>query len=165
VLSGAAQRIGFRAHQGMDERGEQLAQRVGMRSGESFSQHLGPVDIVGSDHRVDSFARVTLDGLSKNHAMTFIYPATTRRAIRSGPVIHHPGGRNLAVSCGAVEPGSEAQIGYGRLGMWCDPVSPGGGFCDAMQRVDEGGRRLLRRRAAVRARATSYNQSVTATTI
>ena len=24
---------------------------------------------------------------------------------------------------GAVEPGSEAQIDYGRLGMWCDPVS------------------------------------------
>ena len=56
---------------------------------ESFSQHLGPVDIVGSGHRVDSFARVTLDGLSKNHAMTFIYPATTRRAMRSGPT-HTP---------------------------------------------------------------------------
>jgi hypothetical protein len=34
---------------------------------------------VGSGHRVDSFARVTLDGLSKNHAMTLIYPATRRR--------------------------------------------------------------------------------------
>jgi hypothetical protein len=34
---------------------------------------------VGSGHRVDSFARVTLVGLSKNHAMTFVYRATTRR--------------------------------------------------------------------------------------
>src|SRR5271165_2564692 len=32
-----------------------------------------------------SFARVTLDGLSKNHAMTFIYPATTRRTSQTGP--------------------------------------------------------------------------------
>src|SRR6185437_11290815 len=39
-----------------------------------------PVDIVGSGHRVDSFARVSLDGLSKNHAMTFTHSATTRRA-------------------------------------------------------------------------------------
>ena len=67
----------------MDERRQQLTQHIGMRRGESFSQHLGPVDIVGSGHRVDSFARVTLDGLSKNHAMTFIYPATTRRTIKS----------------------------------------------------------------------------------
>src|ERR1700692_3019671 len=44
-----------------------------------------PVDIVGSGHRVYSFARVTLDGLSKNHAMTFIHPATTRRYRSSGP--------------------------------------------------------------------------------
>jgi len=28
---------------------------------------------------------VTLDGLSKNHAMTFIYPATTRRTSQTGP--------------------------------------------------------------------------------
>jgi hypothetical protein len=35
---------------------------------------------VGSGHRVDSFARVTLTGLSKNHAMTFNHSATTRRA-------------------------------------------------------------------------------------
>ena len=45
----------------------------------------GPVDIVGSGHRVDSFARVTLTGLSKNHAMTFNHSATTRRYRRSGP--------------------------------------------------------------------------------
>jgi len=44
-----------------------------------------PVDIVGSGHRVDSFARVDFGRLSKNHAMTFIYPATTRRYQRSGP--------------------------------------------------------------------------------
>src|SRR4051812_7717933 len=71
---GPAQCFGLRAHQGMDERRQQLTQHIGMRRGESFSQHRGPVDIVGSGHRVDSFARVTLDGLSKNHAMTFIYP-------------------------------------------------------------------------------------------
>src|SRR5271167_2312839 len=29
----------------------------------------------------------------------------------------------VTVPRGAVEPGSEAQIDYGRLGMWCDPVS------------------------------------------
>jgi transposase len=29
----------------------------------------------------------------------------------------------VTVARGAVEPGSEAQIDYGRLGMWCDPVS------------------------------------------
>ncbi|AYE99472.1 hypothetical protein C0J29_31525 (plasmid) [Mycobacterium paragordonae] len=28
---------------------------------------------------------MTLDGLSKNHAMTFIHSATTRRTSRSGP--------------------------------------------------------------------------------
>jgi hypothetical protein len=50
-----------------------------MTGGESFGEHGGQVDIVGSGHRVDSFARVTLDGLSKNHAMTFNHSATTRR--------------------------------------------------------------------------------------
>ena len=74
-----AKRIAFGAHQGMDERRQQLAQHVGVSGSESFSQHLWPVDIVGSGHRVDSFARVTLDGLSKNHAMTFNHSATTRR--------------------------------------------------------------------------------------
>jgi transposase len=29
----------------------------------------------------------------------------------------------VTVARGAVEPGSEAQIDYGKLGMWCDPVS------------------------------------------
>ena len=47
----------------------------GMSGGESFGQHDGQVDIVGSSHRVDSFARVTLDGPSKNHAMTFNHSA------------------------------------------------------------------------------------------
>ena len=40
---------------------------------------VGQVDIVGSGHHVDSFARVALTGLSKNHAMTFNHSATTRR--------------------------------------------------------------------------------------
>ena len=35
----------------------------------------------------------------------------------------------VTVPRGAVEPGSEAQIDYGRLGMWCDPVSGGGSRC------------------------------------
>src|SRR3954453_23580988 len=69
----------------MDERGQQLAQHVGMSAGESFGQHRGQVDIVGSGHRVDSFARVTLTGPSKNHAMTFNHSATTRRYRSSGP--------------------------------------------------------------------------------
>jgi hypothetical protein len=81
AVTSAAQGVGFRAHQCVDERGQQLAQHVGVSAGESFSQHRRPIDIVGSGHRVDSFARVTLDGLSKNHAMTFIYSATTRRAL------------------------------------------------------------------------------------
>jgi len=34
---------------------------------------------------VYSFARVTLVGPSKNHAMTFIYPATTCRDLASRP--------------------------------------------------------------------------------
>jgi len=79
AVSGTAQGIGFSPHQGMDERGQQLAQHVGVAGGESFGQHGGQVDIVGSGHRVDSFARVTLDGLSKNHAMTFNHSAMTRR--------------------------------------------------------------------------------------
>ncbi len=62
---------------------------VGVGGGESFSQQLRPVDIVGSGHRVDSFARVTLVGLSKNHAMTLIHPATTRRSSTRGPT-HTP---------------------------------------------------------------------------
>ena len=73
-----AQGVGFGTHQGVDERGQQFAQHVGVGGGESFGQHNGPVDIVGSGHRVDSFARVTLDGLS-NHAMTFNHSTTTRR--------------------------------------------------------------------------------------
>ncbi len=79
TVAGATQGVGFRPHQGVDERGQQLTQHVGVARGESFGQHSGPVDILGSGHRVDSFARVTLVGLSKNHAMTFVYPATTRR--------------------------------------------------------------------------------------
>ena len=75
----AVQGISFGAHQGVDEGSQQLAQHIGMGGGESFGQHSGQVDIVGSGHRVDSFARVTLDGLSKNHAMTFNHSATTRR--------------------------------------------------------------------------------------
>ena len=52
-----------------------------MGGGESLGQHGGQVDIVGSGHRVDSFARVTLVGLSKNHAMTFNHSGTTHRAL------------------------------------------------------------------------------------
>lgn len=47
--------------------------------GESFGEGGGQVDIVGSGHPVDCFARVTLDGLSKSHAITSIHSATTRR--------------------------------------------------------------------------------------
>jgi hypothetical protein len=36
---------------------------------------------------------VTLVGLSKNHAMTIFYPATTRQSLRPG-LIHHSAGRN-----------------------------------------------------------------------
>jgi hypothetical protein len=39
----------------VDERGQQLAQHIGMSGGESFGQHSGQVDIVGSGHRVCSF--------------------------------------------------------------------------------------------------------------
>jgi hypothetical protein len=56
---------------------QQIAQHIGMGGSESLSQDLLQVDIVDSGHRVYSFARVTLDGLSKNHAMTLIHPATT----------------------------------------------------------------------------------------
>src|SRR6188472_1429758 len=84
-ITRAANGVGFRAHQRVDERRQQFPQHVGVRAGESLGQHSRPVDIVGSGHRVDSFARVTLVGLSKNHAMAFIYPATTRRLSRSGP--------------------------------------------------------------------------------
>jgi hypothetical protein len=70
--------------------GQQLTQHIRVSAGESFGQQLGPVDIVGSGHRIDSFARVTLTGLSKNHAMTFIHPATTH----AGPLrlLHHSAG-------------------------------------------------------------------------
>ena len=85
AVPGTAQRVGLRAQQGVDERRQQFAQHVGVGGGESIGQHRRPVDIVGSGHRVNSFARVTLTGLSKNHAMTFIYSATTRRTSRSGP--------------------------------------------------------------------------------
>jgi len=44
----------------VDERGQQFTQQVGAGGGESISQHVGPVDSVGSGHRVDSFARVDL---------------------------------------------------------------------------------------------------------
>src|ERR1700694_8765 len=85
AVSGAAQRVGFRTHQGVKEHGQQLAQYVGVGAGESIGQPRRQVDIVGSGHRVYSFARVTLDGLSKNHAMTFNHSATTRRYRSSGP--------------------------------------------------------------------------------
>src|ERR1700757_60120 len=68
-----ARGVGFGAHQGVEDR----------------SRQCRPVDMVGSGHRVDSFARVTLVGLSKNHAMTLIYPATTRRPSTHGPT-HTP---------------------------------------------------------------------------
>src|ERR1700756_4800153 len=81
----AALRVGVRAHQRVDKCRQQFAQDIGVGGSESFTQQLRPVDIVGSGHRVDSFARVTLDGPSKNHAMTLIYPATTRRSSKHGP--------------------------------------------------------------------------------
>jgi hypothetical protein len=85
AVTGPAQRVGFSAHQRVDEHRQQLPQHIGMSSGESLGQDLLQVDIVDSGQRVYHFARVTLVGLSKNHAMTFIYPATTRRHSRSGP--------------------------------------------------------------------------------
>ena len=54
-------------------------QIVTASGGESFGKHSRQVDILNSGHHVDFFARVTLDGLSKNHAMTFNHSATTRR--------------------------------------------------------------------------------------
>jgi hypothetical protein len=62
AVSGTAQGISFGPHQGTDQRGQQLAQHVGVAGGESFGQHGGQVDIVGTGYRVDSFARVTFDG-------------------------------------------------------------------------------------------------------
>ena len=51
----------------------------------AVDQHLRPVDIVGTGHRVNSFARVNLVGLSEDHAMTFIYPpAKPASTIKSG---------------------------------------------------------------------------------
>jgi hypothetical protein len=94
TISSAAQRVGFGTREGVNERRQQLAQHVGKSGRESLGQHLGPVDIVGSGHRVGFFARVTLDGLSKNHAMTSIYPATTTPALSSRRV--EP--RRIAVS-------------------------------------------------------------------
>ena len=79
AVAGAAQGVRFGPEQGVDERGQQLTQNVRVAGGESFGEHSGQVDIVGRGHRVDSFARVTLVGLSKNHAVTFIHSATTRR--------------------------------------------------------------------------------------
>ena len=66
-------------HQSVDEQGEHLAQHIRAGAGESVGQHRRQIDIVDSGHRVYSFARVTLDGLSKNHAMTLDHSATTRR--------------------------------------------------------------------------------------
>ena len=40
-VSGAAQCVGFRAHQCVDERRQQLAQHIGVGGGESFGQHRG----------------------------------------------------------------------------------------------------------------------------
>jgi len=79
AVARSTQGVGFSPHQGVDYQGERFAQHVGTGAGESVGQHSQQVDIVGSGHRVDSFARVTLDGLSKNHAMTFTHSATTRR--------------------------------------------------------------------------------------
>jgi len=52
AVPGAAQSVGLSPEQGVNERGEQLAQHVGVGGGESFGQHGGQVDIVGSGHRV-----------------------------------------------------------------------------------------------------------------
>jgi hypothetical protein len=72
-------------------------------------------------HRVDSFARVTLTGLSKNHAMTFHHSATTRRPSRSGPrLLHHSAGRNRAVLM-VIE-----------ASVHCDLPDPDGVICTGM---------------------------------
>ena len=92
----AAQRIDLRAHQRVDERRQQLAQYIGVGGGESISQHLRPVDIVGGGHRVYSFARVTLVGLSKNHAMTIFDWLRHAGATDQARLVHHCAGRNAA---------------------------------------------------------------------
>jgi hypothetical protein len=55
----------------------------------------------------------------------------------------------VTVPRGAVEPGSEAQIDYGKLGMWCDPVSGRRVavwvFAMILERFACGGVRVLRR--------------------
>jgi transposase len=48
--------------------------------------------------------------------------STVRRYIATTFAEQHLEER-VTVPRGAVEPGSEAQIDYGKLGMWCDPVS------------------------------------------
>jgi hypothetical protein len=48
----SAQGVGLCAHQGVDERGQQLPQHLGMGGGESVGQHGRQVDIVDSGHRV-----------------------------------------------------------------------------------------------------------------
>ena len=59
VVTGPAQRVGsapIRVWMNVAS----IHATVGAGGGESISQHLGPVDSVGSGHRVDSFARVDL---------------------------------------------------------------------------------------------------------
>jgi hypothetical protein len=58
---------------------------VGAGGGESFGEHGGQVDFVGSGYRVCSFlASVTMDDLSKNHARPSI--ARPRHAGTADPV-------------------------------------------------------------------------------
>jgi hypothetical protein len=78
---------------------KQFPQHVGVRTCESFSQQLRPVDIVGGDHRVYSFVRVTLVGPSKNHAMTISFRLRHAARTDQARLIHHSAGRNPCAAC------------------------------------------------------------------
>ena len=79
AVAGPAQSVGLGAHQGVDQQGQQFSLNIRVGAGERTGQHGRQVDVVGSGHSVDSFARVTSTGLSKNHAMTSNHSGGTRR--------------------------------------------------------------------------------------
>jgi len=84
AVLGPADRVGLRAHQGIDERGQQVAQQVWGGVGQLLVQEPGRLDTGSSGHRM-LFSRVDLVGLSKNHAVA-AYTSTT--APSPGPVSH-----------------------------------------------------------------------------
>ena len=85
---GAADSIGLRGHQRVDEGGQHLPQQIRTGLGQLLGQEVGRVDTARCGHRVCLLR--TVEGL-QDHAMAALHDYATPN---TGPDAHHSGGRH-----------------------------------------------------------------------